>query len=114
MPKRKRGHYVAAGNNPATELELKEQDVEKKLHHGKTLLTRALKNARPLQHLKLRQKLKPAVENNNVLEITKLQNELDVLKVRLLMLPLADFTDVNGPGSRPQNRCRCVPSQDIA
>ena len=81
MPKRKRTSIENRQVDLAEELELKKQNLEKKLVHGRKLLNRALKTAKGFERQKLGKRIKLAVGKKDEVESGRLQRELDVLKV---------------------------------
>jgi hypothetical protein len=81
MPKRKRAHRGTEAVDPAQELELKKEEIGRKLVHGRKLLNRALKTARGFERQKLGKRIKLATVEQDGEEARRLQRELDVLKV---------------------------------
>ena len=84
MPKRKRTHYRREEVDPTQETELKKEELEKKLVHGRKVLNRALKTAKGFERQKLGKRIKLATKEQDEAEAGRLQKELEVLKVRVL------------------------------
>jgi hypothetical protein len=84
MPKRKRTHYGREEVDPTQETELKKEELEKKLVHGRKVLNRALKTAKGFERQKLGKRIKLATKEQDEAEAGRLQKELELLKVRVL------------------------------
>lgn len=83
MPKRKRDTAEEVGGRPHGSQQLQQKRVEEKLFHSKKVLQRALKIAKGFERQKLGRRQKTALQQKNEADKTRIDEEIEALKVSL-------------------------------